>query len=272
MDVDVALPTVLTIHNVHANPAFQPWLTPRQRVSVLDRELGLARRVSRVIVFSDKELSRLQDASQQIAYNAAVVPIGHPNDDPGPRVPAVDVVPGLRGLLVGSMDYEPNLDSALRLVRWWPELREAGHLSSLAIVGRKAGAVVKQIGTLPDGVEVHPDVPDLGPYYRAADVCVMPIFVGGGTRMKAIEAMAWSVPIVATPLAVEGLGLVDGVNVLLAEDMDGFTAELRKLRDQPYREAVGEEARRQWESEHSASRCAEQVSQIYQMAVELGVD
>jgi glycosyltransferase involved in cell wall biosynthesis len=73
----------------------------------------------------------------------------------------------------------------------------------------------------------------LAPLYEAADVAVVPVRAGGGTRIKILEAFAHGVPVVTTPLGAEGIAAVDGEHLLLAEDALGFARACLGVKETP---------------------------------------
>jgi polysaccharide biosynthesis protein PslH len=106
-------------------------------------------------------------------------------------------------------------------------------------------------------------VEDIRPYVAAANVYVIPLFVGSGTRIKAFEAMAMGRPVVSTGLGVEGLDVRDEAEFLRADDATAFAAAvLRLLGDTGLRARVAGAARRLMEERFSWSRVAGQFEAI----------
>ncbi len=129
-----------------------------------------------------------------------------------------------RLVFVGSMDYHANVDAAVHFAREvWPRLRERMPELVYTIVGRDPAPEVRELASLP-GVEVTGTVEDVRPYYREAVAAIIPLRVGGGSRLKILEAMAAGVAVVSTTLGAEGLEVRDGENILIA-DGDGELCE-----------------------------------------------
>lgn len=126
-----------------------------------------------------------------------------------------------RVLFVGAMDYHANVEAAERFAREvWPAVRGRPGLV-LTIVGRSPTASVRALAEIP-GVEVTGTVADVRPFYREALVQVVPLRIGGGTRLKILESMAAGVPVVTTALGAEGLRARAGEDYLLAESPEDF--------------------------------------------------
>ena len=119
-------------------------------------------------------------------------------------------------LFMGRMDYHANIDAALYFVRHiWPLVRERRPELRLVIVGAQPP---KQILALREqGIAVTGTVEDVRPFYHGALVSVVPLRVGGGTRLKVLEAMAAGTPVISTSLGAEGLAITSGEDVLIAD-------------------------------------------------------
>lgn len=165
--------------------------------------------VDRVVVCSTLDVDRSGLA------NAVAVPNG------SSEVPGADADRrSLRGgaptmSFVGALDYEPNSDAVLWFIdQVLPEVRSRLPEARFRVVGRGAGGL--GLSRVPPGVEIVGEVADLQPELEAADVSVVPIRLGAGTRLKVIEAMANHIPIVTTQVGCEGIALSDGVHALIA--------------------------------------------------------
>jgi sugar transferase (PEP-CTERM/EpsH1 system associated) len=120
-------------------------------------------------------------------------------------------------VFVGSMDYHANIDAALYFAReTWPRVREKRPDLEFVIVGSRPAPAVLALAKLP-GITVTGTVEDIRPYYRRALAVVIPVRVGSGTRLKALEAMAAGVPVISTTLGAEGLTVKPGQHLLIAD-------------------------------------------------------
>src|SRR5690348_2239314 len=126
-------------------------------------------------------------------------------------------------VFVGTMGYVPNDDAARWLVtRIWPRLRRLVQTPvRLMIVGSDPSPGLLGLARRP-GVVVTGTVPDTAPFYRVADLAVIPVRAGSGTRIKLLEAAAYGVPVVATTLGAEGTTFRHGHELLLADTEDRF--------------------------------------------------
>ncbi|HUS35357.1 MAG TPA: glycosyltransferase [Verrucomicrobiae bacterium] len=132
----------------------------------------------------------------------------------------------------GAMDYNPNVDG----LRWYfaemhKQIADAMPGLQTWIVGKDPVAEVKAYAKLP-GVTVTGGVPDVRPYYQKAWLQIVPIRIGGGTRLKIVESLAMGTPVVSTTMGAQGLDLKHGHDALLADTEFDFIEEtLRCLRD-----------------------------------------
>lgn len=174
------------------------------------------------------------------------------------KMPRVDVIPnavsfpevspeiedGRTMLFIGSYTYEPNVQGAEYLVTAvWPRVRARVPDAKLIIAGNRADRIPSAASS-PTGVEFAGFVPDLAEVYGRASVVCCPIFVGGGTRIKIIEAAGYGRAIVSTTIGAEGLELEDGASILLRNDPESFAdACVELLCDPVRRKGLGTAAR-----------------------------
>lgn len=132
-------------------------------------------------------------------------------------------------LFVGSMDYHANVDGVSWFIRHaWASIQAEFPQLKFSIVGRNPGPDVQKLAS--DTVRVTGTVPDVLPFYEGALAVVVPLRVGGGTRLKILEAMAAGVPVISTRLGAEGLDIEDGTNILLADSPYDMMLALIRLK------------------------------------------
>jgi glycosyltransferase involved in cell wall biosynthesis len=135
---------------------------------------------------------------------------------------------GSEMLFIGNMGYQPNADAAVYFCgEVLPLIRREIADPKLWIVGINPGESVKQLTG--NGVFVTGAVPDVVPYYQRSKVCVVPLRAGSGTRLKILEAMALGRAVVSTSKGCEGLDVIDGEHILIADNPDLFAKQVTKL-------------------------------------------
>ena len=194
-----------------------------------------------VVVFSDRDKTALAP----IAGETPIVRTGI-----GTHVPRFPLEPlGAPGqprlVFIGNFMHPPNVDAAIRLTDTiFPAVRARVPGSVLRIVG--AHPPPDLLARARDGIEVTGRVPDVAPWLNAAALVVVPLHLGGGMRVKVVEALAYGKAVVASPRALEGLNVTDGVEVAVADSDDQFVSRILSLLESP--DARGALARkaREW--------------------------
>jgi glycosyltransferase involved in cell wall biosynthesis len=148
-------------------------------------------------------------------------------------------------VFTGSMDWLPNEDGMLFFVRdILPRIRAQEPAVTLSIVGRSPTPAVRRLAEQA-GVDVTGRVEDVRPHVAAATVYVVPLRIGGGTRLKIFEAMAMAKAVVSTTIGAEGLPVTPGANIVLADEPEAFAdAVVRLVRDRDERRRLETAARR----------------------------
>jgi glycosyltransferase involved in cell wall biosynthesis len=137
-------------------------------------------------------------------------------------------------LYLGALDWRPNLDAVgLLLDDIFPAVRARHKDARLHIVGRHPPAwLCRRVAGLAN-VELHADVPDVRPHLATAAVMAVPLRIGGGSRLKILEALASGLPVVSTRVGAEGLALRPGQDYTLADSPDEMAAALVTCLQQP---------------------------------------
>ena len=173
-------------------------------------------------------------------------------------------------VFVGAMAYAPNV-AAMRYFtdEVLPIVRRTRPGARLTIVGRDPAPVVRAMAS--EGVDVTGEVDDVRPYLARAAVFVAPMVSGSGIKNKVLEAMAMGRPVVATPLAIEGLPLRHGENVLVADGAAGLADAIHRLLADPGEAArIGGGGRALVERIYTWDACATRYERLYQELAQLG--
>jgi glycosyltransferase involved in cell wall biosynthesis len=159
--------------------------------------------------------------------------------------PAVSADDSMELVFTGSMDWLPNEDGMLWFCRdILPRIRREVPNVTLSIVGRAPTPAVLKLAD-EHGVRVTGRVDDVRPYMREAAVFIVPLRIGGGTRLKIFEAMAMAKAVVSTTVGAEGLPVTHDRDVVLADDPGSFArAVMQLLRNTNERRRLEHAARR----------------------------
>jgi sugar transferase (PEP-CTERM/EpsH1 system associated) len=173
-------------------------------------------------------------------------------------------------VFTGSMDWLPN-DDAMRycIEDILPLIRRTIPDVRLTIVGRNPFPRLMELSRRDPRIVVTGRVDDVRPYMERATVCVVPLRIGGGTRLKVFEAMAMEKPLVSTSIGVEGLPVRDGEHALIADDPHEFArCVLRLLKEEAFAARVGRQAAEYVRREFGWRRVAEAFDEICRRTVE----
>lgn len=249
---EVALPTVLFQHNVEAmiwkrhfevqsNPLKKLYLRNQWRKS-FRYERDACRRFDRVVAVSEED--RLRMEREYDLSEVEDVPTGVDTEFFRPRGGAGREPHNL--VFTGSMDWLPNEDAIQYFTKEiLPLVRRSVPDVSLTVVGRNPYPSLIELSKRDPSVIVTGRVEDVRPYMERAAAYIVPIRIGGGTRLKIYEAMAMEKPIVSTTIGAEGLPVRDGEELLLADDAPAFAAGVvRVLRDESFALGLGGRAAR----------------------------
>lgn len=196
-------------------------------------ERQVATRADRVLVCSPEDAAVL-------GGRATVIPNGV--DLAAFRPTPVPAAP--RIVFTGHLGYTPNIDG----VRWFaqrvlPRVRAAVPDVAVDVVGAVPTPEVVTL-TAAEGLALHPDVDSVVPYLAGARVAIVPVHIGSGTRLKALDAMASGRAVVGTTIGLEGLGVVDGTDALVADDPATFAdAVIAVLSDDTLAARLGQAGR-----------------------------
>lgn len=132
-----------------------------------------------------------------------------------------------RILFLGSLEWRPNLDAVgLLLDRIFPAVRATEPDAQLDIVGRNPPASLVARAEEVEGVRLHVNVADVRPFLASSGVMAVPLRIGGGSRLKILEALATGLPVVSTAVGAEGLCLEPGRDLEIADEPEAIAAAL----------------------------------------------
>ncbi len=166
-------------------------------------------------------------------------------------------------LFIGNLGYPPCSDAALYFCQEiFPHIQQQAETVEFWIVGRDPLPEVRALNS--QFVHVTGAVEDVVPYYRQSAVCLVPLRAGGGTRLKILEAMALGRPVVSTTIGCEGLEVIAGEHLLIADTPKQFAEQtLRLLRDRQLAQALAANGRRLVETRYGWDQIAEKLAGIY---------
>jgi polysaccharide biosynthesis protein PslH len=197
-------------------------------------------------IIAVSEHDRQQMLAMDPSCDISVVPTGV-DTRKFPMAPPSSISPP-RIVFTGSMDWEPNVDAMeFFCAQIWPKVLSEFPDAVFQIVGRTPSPRVQRLAS--NSVVVTGSVPSVADYLRDATVVVVPLRVGGGTRLKIYEAMAMGKALISTSIGAEGLTFQSGRDLLLADDASSFAAAISLLlRDSQLR----------WKLEQAAAQLAAQ--------------
>jgi sugar transferase (PEP-CTERM/EpsH1 system associated) len=173
-------------------------------------------------------------------------------------------------VFTGSMDWLPNEDAILYLSESiLPKIRVQEPGAAVWVVGRSPSQKLRDVGAKKVGIHVTGTVEDVRPYIAESQVYIVPLRIGGGTRIKIFEAMSMGKAVVSTSVGAEGLPVEHTKNIILADSPEEFASQVvRLLRDQRAREAIGRAARKLVEENYSWASVARSFEGVLHRAME----
>ncbi len=224
-------------------------------------EAQVCRRADSVMAVSDADARALRRLIPHL--RPTVVPNGIDTRRYHPRSLGATVKPNSL-VFTGTMDFRPNVDAVLWFAREvLPLVQVEVPDVHLYVVGQRPHPRLQPLQRNP-AVTVTGWVEDVRPYIAEAELYVAPLRMGGGTRLKLLEAMAMGKAVVATRLGAEGYPLTDGREAVLADKPADFAEKVVSLlRSPPRRAALGERARVFVEERYDWRAIVPRVEQVY---------
>ena len=217
--------TIWERHREHAkNPVERTYFgIQAKRMDRYERNACLE--AAHVIAVSALDAGRMRERFQ--VSRVTDIPTGVDLDyfrPPEGAAPVADLV------FTGSMDWLPNIDG----IRWFvdeilPLIRQELPGCTVAVVGRRPAREVQELALRVSGITVTGTVSDIRPYLWGSSVAIVPLRIGGGTRLKIYESMAAGVPTISTTVGAEGLTCHDGRDIVIADSPEAFARRCLEL-------------------------------------------
>jgi glycosyltransferase involved in cell wall biosynthesis len=219
--------TIWKRHTEHAASGWHRAYCHRQYQRMLRYEGEICRAAKKIVAVSGADADAMR--SLYGASRVCSVPTGVDIEyfaPPCAMPPRQDLV------FLGAMDWRPNIDG----LQWFvanvlPLIRRRRPDCSLAIVGRQPSADVRKSAESDGRIHVTGTVDDVRPHLWESAVSIVPLRIGGGTRLKIYEAMAAKIPVVSTSVGAEGLDIRNGENIAIADSPQEFAARCLALLD-----------------------------------------
>jgi sugar transferase (PEP-CTERM/EpsH1 system associated) len=242
--------TVVVAHNIEAtiwrryyenetNP-LKRWYIGRQAAKVEAFEKSIFRTVKGATAVSDEEAGWILSVNPNLNVSSIDngVDLEYFSGDNSRQQPRTIV-------FTGSMDWRPNQDCVTYFVEdIFPILRRTYPDLSAVFVGRNPPEHIVRYGDR-DGIEITGTVDDVRGYINDASVYVVPLRIGGGSRLKILEALSMQKAVVSTSVGAEGLEITPDENIVLADAPEQFAAAVSTLVENPERRAALGKAGRQ---------------------------
>lgn len=172
-------------------------------------------------------------------------------------------------VFTGSMDWLPNEDGAFYFANEiFPLILRQAPDTTLCIVGRKPSRRLQDLASRVSNIQITGWVDDVRPYLRRRAVCIVPLRIGGGTRLKIFEAMSMAKAVVSTSIGAEGLPVNDGEHLLIADDPSTFAeSTLQLLGNAAQRTRIGQTARQLVEENYGWATVSAGFAQVLEIVI-----
>ena len=256
------MPNLITPYESHAlyleSAARQGQVSARLRLPVARRlERFMFTPYDRTVVIAEKDRETLRSLQPELAVDLI------PNGIELGRFPLQGEGRASETLLfVGNFEYRPNQDAARLLIgQIMPAIWQQMPQTQLQLVGNNPPDWMLNLAD--SRIDVTGRVPDVQPYLARATAFICPLRMGAGLKNKVLEALAMGIPVVATPLSVDGIKVEHGRSAIIAEAKDIAAAALEVLRDEDLRQRLSARGRELVESEYTWEQTAASYERLY---------
>jgi len=269
---DFKIKRVITMHNVEHLLLFQRSNIQKSALMRLaykralrkfkEYEVDTLSEFDHIFVVSDNDKKVFISEGIQ-KEKLSVVPNGVDCDYFKPRNTVTD---SINVLFMGTLSYDPNLVAVrIYLENIHPIIKKEFQDFRFYVVGKNPPKWLKKYAQHDPSVVVTGFVEDVRPYIMNVDVCIAPLTVGSGTRLKILEYMAMGKPVVSTTIGAEGLEIDDGKNILIADDWSEFADKIIELlNDDHLAKKIGTNGRKLVEEKYDWKKIAEKQIKLYE--------
>jgi polysaccharide biosynthesis protein PslH len=274
---DTPCPKVLFAHNVEAmiwrrqyevarNPLWRA-ISWREWKTMKRAERAYLKKADHVIAVSETDARMFSEFLE--GSKITVIPTGVDTEffqaRPGEEDPSSLV-------FTGSMDWLPNEDGIFYFAEQiLPRIRQQIPAVRLWVVGRKPSRRLQKLSREQPHITVTNWVKDVRPYLARGTACIVPLRIGGGTRLKIFEAMAMGKAVISTTLGAEGLPVGNRENILIADSEEDFSrACIELLSNSALRNQIGSAARRLVYAHYGWPKIADAFSEVLQQVAGVG--
>jgi glycosyltransferase involved in cell wall biosynthesis len=226
-------------------------------------ERTVCRAADRVVAVSQADAGAIRQLDPGLSVTVVTNGVDTARYRPGIVAPIESGHPAM--VFSGTMDFRPNVDAALWFADYvLPKVRAAVPDAVFVIVGQRPHPRLNVLRGR-DGIHITGAVEDVRPYLAGASIYVVPLRMGGGTRLKVLEAMAMGAPIVSTSMGVDGFEVTHAHEALIADAPDSFAAEVVKaVDDADLRLSLRANARRFVESRYDWRAIVPKMEKVYE--------
>jgi glycosyltransferase involved in cell wall biosynthesis len=253
------LPIILEEHNIESD-IFERAGNTKEFANLKSYEQAKWQEMTHCIAVTERDVNRI---AAQVGENCVTLMPNGVDTDFFTHRATQDVV---RIVFLGTLTYQPNLD-AIRLF-WqdvWQDVRQTG--VEWLIMG---SGEAKELDFLAADtqVKVMSNVPDIRDYLGTNSILVVPLRIGGGSRLKVLTGLAMECPIVSTSIGCEGLDVCNGEHLLVADRPEEFAAQIRMLlTSESLRQQLGKNGREFVVSEYSWDKTLAPLKEVYQQVL-----
>jgi len=270
-----SIPKVLTEHNVESQ-IWQRWASEEknflkryfikgQYKKISCYEFEILKMFDCCIAVSEEDKKIIEENSQ--IKKVWVVPNGVDCDyfDPDKMKSLHLLEKEFSLIFTGSLDWYPNQDALIYFfTEIYPLLKKRIPQISINIVGRNPSKSILKFARRDNSINIVGRVEDIRPFIFASQIFVVPLRIGGGTRLKILEAMAMAKPVISTSVGAEGLGVTHEENIILADNPYEFASKiLRLFEDKNLREKIGKNARQFVKEKYDWNIVAEKLVKVW---------